>query len=160
VAYALARIGDLAAAQTAANTLAKASPSDTLAQKVFVPQILAVIEMRRANPARAVALLQPALPYEMGEQAGLTPAFVRGEAYLQMHDGTKAVQEFQKIVGHRGLDPFDFSLATLGLARGYALQRDAGKAHAKYQDFFALWKDADPDIAILKQAKAEYEKLH
>jgi tetratricopeptide (TPR) repeat protein len=107
-----------------------------------------------------VELLQPALQYELGEFANLTPAYERGEAYLQMFDGKKAAEEFQKIVDHRGIDPFDYPLANLGLARAYALQGDAAKARVKYQDFFSQWKDADPDIPLLKQSQAEYAKLH
>ena len=158
-AYALARVGELAQAQSLANDVAKHSPLNTLRNKVDVPTILAVVEIRRGNPARAVELLQAALPYELGEYAALTPAYVRGEAYLQMHEGGKAEEEFQKIVDHRGSDAFDYAFANLGQARAYALQKDAAKAGAKYQDFFALWKDADLDIPILKQAKAEYAKL-
>jgi hypothetical protein len=158
-AYALARVGELAQAQSLADDLAKHSPLNTLRVKVDVPTILAVVEIRRGNPARAVELLQAALPYELGEYAGLTPAYVRGEAYLQMHEGGKAGEEFQKIGDHRGSDAFDYALANLGLARAYALQKDPSKARSKYQDFFSLWKDADSDIPILKQAKVEYAKL-
>jgi eukaryotic-like serine/threonine-protein kinase len=122
--------------------------------------IFALLEIHRGNPAHAVELLQSSLRYELGENAGLGPAYVRGEAYLQMRDGKQAAPEFQKILDHRGLDPFDFPLATLGLARAQSLQSDSASARSKYQDFFALWKDADSDIPILKQAKAEYEKLH
>jgi tetratricopeptide (TPR) repeat protein len=158
-ACALARAGDLPQAQTLANDLARRYPLNVLRKKIDVPTILAVVEIRRGNPARAVELLQAALPYELGEYAGLTPAYVRGEAHLQMREGGKAGEEFQKLLVHRGSDPFDYGLATLGLARSYALQKDPAKARARYQDFFALWKDADPDIPILKQAKAEYAKL-
>jgi predicted Zn-dependent protease len=90
----------------------------------------------------------------LGEVALLAPAYVRGEAYLQMHDGKNAAEEFQKILDHRGVDPFDFPLATLGLARAYAMQGDTAKAKAAYQDFLTLWKDAEPDIPILKEAKS------
>jgi len=117
------------------------------------------LEIRRSNPGHAVELLQASLPYEQGEYAGLTPAYVRGEAFLQMRDGSRAAKEFQKILDHRGLAPFDFPLATLSLARAYVLSGDTTKARAAYQDFLALWKDADPDVPILKQAKAEYAKL-
>jgi eukaryotic-like serine/threonine-protein kinase len=158
-AIALARVGDVAQAQSAADKLAKQFPTGTFVQRLSVPSILALIEMQRGNPARAVELLQPSMPYELGETAGLTPAYERGEAYLQMREGKKAAEEFQKIVDHRGIDPFDFPLANLGLARAYTLQGDTAKARVKYQDFFSLWKDADPDVPILKQARAEYAKL-
>jgi Tfp pilus assembly protein PilF len=89
------------------------------------------------------------------------PVYVRGEAYLQAHSGAAAAAEFQKILDHRGV-VVNFplgALAHVGLARAYALSGDAPKAKTAYQDFFALWKDADPDIPILKESKAEYEKL-
>ena len=159
IAFTLARVGELAQARNGADALAKQFPAGTFVQKITVPSLLALIEMRRGNPGRAIELLEAPLPYELGETAALTPAYERGEAYLQMHDGTKAAAEFQKIVDHRGLDPFDFPLATLRLARAYALQGDTAKARAKYQDFLALWKNADPDVPILKQAKAEYARL-
>jgi ATP/maltotriose-dependent transcriptional regulator MalT len=91
----------------------------------------------------------------------LYPIYVRGEAYLAAHKGNEAVTEFGKILDHRGIvqnAPIGV-LAHLGLARAHALRGDAGKARAAYQDFFTVWKDADPDIPILKQAKAEYAKL-
>jgi eukaryotic-like serine/threonine-protein kinase len=110
--------------------------------------------------------LEAAAPYELGEppqfQLGtLYPAYIRGQAYLAAHNGTAAAAEFQKFLDHRGL-LVNFclgALAHLGLARAYALQGDTTKSRTKYQDFFALWKDADPDIPILKEAKAEYAKL-
>jgi hypothetical protein len=91
----------------------------------------------------------------------MSPAYVRGEAYLMLHDGNRAAVEFQKFIDHRGLvATFSWgALARLGLARAYALQGDTAKARAAYQDFLGLWKDADPDIPILKEAKAEYAKL-
>ena len=158
-AFALADAGDLAQARRLVEDLNKRSPLSTLVNKIQVPIILAMVEMRGGRAAQAVELLEEARPYELGEYAGLTPGYVRGEAYLQMRDGGKAEEEFQKIVDHRGLDPFDYARANLSLARAYALQKDMGKARARYQDFFALWKDADPDVPVLKQAKAEYAKL-
>jgi tetratricopeptide (TPR) repeat protein len=155
----LARTNELAQAKTIAENLKKQFPLSTFRNTVDIPIILALAEIRRGNPTHAVELLQTSLPYELGESAGLTPAYVRGEAYLQMHEGSKAGNEFQKILDHRGIDPFDFALANLGLARAYVLQKDTAKARIKYQDFFALWKDADPDIPVLKKAKAEFAKL-
>jgi len=92
----------------------------------------------------------------------LYPAYVRGQAYLLAHNGTAAVAEFQKLLDHRGivLNFVTGALAHLQLGRAYAMAGDAAKAKSAYQDFFALWKDADPDIPILKEAKAEYAKLH
>ena len=155
----LSRAGDIVQARILADDLARRFPLSTFRYKVDRPTVLAVVEIRQGNPARAVELLQVSSPYELGEYAGLTPVYVRGEAYLQTHDGSKAAEEFQKILNHRGSDPFDYALAHLGLGRAYALSGDTAKARTAYQDFFALWKDADPDIPILKQAKAEYAKL-
>ena len=108
--------------------------------------------------------LEAAAPYEFGAPpigAVYWPMYVRGEAYLRLHNGAKAATEYQKILNHRGVAPTSplHSLARLGLGRAYALQGDAAKAKAAYQDFFATWKDADPDVPILKEAKAEYGKL-
>jgi tetratricopeptide (TPR) repeat protein len=93
---------------------------------------------------------------------GLLPIYIRGQAYLQAKRGTEAAAEFQKIVDHRGIAPtvLEHSLAKLGLGRAYAISGNTSKARMAYQDFLALWKDADPEIPILKQAKAEYAKLH
>ena len=88
--------------------------------------------------------------------------YVRGLAYLQLHDGAKAAGEFQKILDHRGVNPIHgiYSLGLLGLGRAYALQNDTAKARTAYQDFFAMWKDADPEVPVLLAAKAEYAKLN
>jgi serine/threonine protein kinase/Flp pilus assembly protein TadD len=158
-AYPLARAGDFAQARAITDDLTKRSPLSTFVNRFEVPVVLATIEIRRGNPARAIELLQASSPYELGERAGLAPVYVRGEAYLQMHEGSKAAEEFQKILDHRGSDPFDYAFAHLGLARAYSIQGDSMKARAAFQDFFALWKDADPNIPILRAAKSEYAKL-
>ena len=108
------------------------------------------------NAASAVELSVPA-----SLAIYLCPAYLRGEAYLMLHDGNRAAAEFQKFIDHRGVvGNFPWgALARLGLARAYAMQGDTAKAKAAYQDFLTLWKDADPDIPILKEAKAEYAKL-
>jgi len=108
--------------------------------------------------------LEVAIPYELGgPPLGATywPMYVRGEAYLRSGDGAKSAVEYQKILDHRGIDPTSplYTLARLGSGRAYALQVDKAKAKSAYQDFFAAWKDADPDVPILKEAKAEYAKL-
>ena len=126
----------------------------------------AAIALSNQKPADAIVALEAVAPYEFGTppplQVGtIYPAYIRGDAYLAMHDGAAAAREFQKFLDHRGLvDNYPLaSLAHLGLARAYALSGDTTKAKAAYQDFLALWKNADPDIPILKQAKAEYAKL-
>jgi len=121
---------------------------------------------KRQDPNRAIELLKVAGTVELSGLTGdldilMSPAYVRGEAYLMLHDGNRAAAEFQKLIDHRGLVvnfPWG-ALARLKLARAYAMQGDTAKARAAYRDFLTLWKDADPDVPILKQAKAEYAKL-
>jgi eukaryotic-like serine/threonine-protein kinase len=117
------------------------------------------------DPGRAVEVLKVANTIELDHATQtsdvLCPAYLRGEAYLMLHDGNRAAAEFQKFIDHRGLVvnfPWG-ALARLELARAYALQGDKAKARAAYQDFLTLWKDADPDIPILKEAKTEYANL-
>jgi len=165
LAYALA--GDAAHAQSLADDLAKRFPQDTLVQSVWLPTIRAQIETGRKNPARSIELVQATAAYELGMLSGsatnscLYPVFVRAEAYRSAQQGPAAAAEFQKILDHRGLlwNCATGALAHLGLARANAMQGDIAEAKAAYQDFLTLWKDADPDIPILKQAKAEYAKL-
>ena len=160
-ALALARAGDTAGAEKLAAELAKTFPLDTLVQRYWLPTIRAAGALGRKDPNRAIELLKVASTIELGLPAQLTPAYLRGEAYLMLHDGNRAAAEFQKFIDHRGL-VMNFpwgALARLGLARAYALQGDTAKARAAYHDFLTLWKDADPDIPILKQAKGEYAKL-
>src|SRR5246500_2235881 len=167
LAYALA--GDAAHAQPLADDLGKHSPQDTVVQSVWLPTIRAQIETSRKNAARSIELLQAAAPYELGMLSGsatnscLYPVYVRAEAYLSAQQGPAAAAEFQKILDHRGLLWTCATGATAhpGLGRAYAMQGNTVKAKAAYQDFFALWKDADPDIPIpiLIAAKSEYAKL-
>jgi len=123
--------------------------------------VRALIELNRKNPDAAIQSLQTATPYELGAAQGLFPIYVRGLAYLQAKRGVEAAAEFQKIVDHRGIAPTapEHSLAKLGLGRAYVMTGNMAKARAAYQDFFALWKDADPDLPILKEARAEYGNL-
>jgi eukaryotic-like serine/threonine-protein kinase len=163
-AYVFAEVGDAARAQKFVDDLAKESPSDTVLNQVNLPLVRAVLSLQRNQPAQAIAQLQSAIPYELGagpRSAGYFANSVRGEAFLRAHDGVKAAAEYQKILDHRGIDPTSvlYSLAHLGLGRAYALQGDTAKAKTGYQDFFAVWKDADADVPILKTARAEYEKL-
>jgi eukaryotic-like serine/threonine-protein kinase len=166
VALALARAGDTAGAEKLAAELDKTSPLGTLVQRYWLPTIRAGAALERKDPNRAIELLEVASTIELSQPIGsllifLCPVYLRGEAYLMLHDGNRAAAEFQKFIDHRGLvGNFAWgALARLGLARAYALQGDAAKARAAYQDFLTLWKDADPDIPILKEAKAEYAKL-
>jgi predicted Zn-dependent protease len=158
LATALALCGDTNRAQKLIEELAKDFPLDTLLNNVSLPVARAIIEIQHNNPAQAITLLEAASPYDL---TGYGPMYVRGKAYLQAREGAKAAAEYQKILDHRGIDPLSlfYALARLGLGRAYALQGEMTKARTAYQDFLALWKDADPDIPILKQAKEEYEKL-
>src|SRR5271157_76848 len=164
-ALALARAGDTAGAERLATELDKTFPLNTLVQRYWLPTIRAGTALASKNPNRAIELLKVASAIELREPTNLAmsmcPVYLRGEAYLMLHDGTRSAAEFQRFVDHRGLVvnfPWG-ALARLGLARAYALQGDTAKARTAYQDFLNLWKDADPDIPILKEAKAEYAKL-
>jgi len=167
-ALALARAGDSDRAQKMADELRKENPLNATINGYWLPTIRAAVEINRKNPVKAIQILEAATPYELGNPVPsptfggtLYPVYLRGQAYLLMRQGSPAGAEFQKYVDHRSVVnscPLG-ALARLGLARAYALQGDTPKARAAYQDFLTLWKDADPDIPILKQAKAEHAKL-
>lgn len=161
VATALAMTGDASRAQAITDELDRRFPADTLLHQVSLPTVHALIELERKEPEKAIQQLQATTPYDLGLVQRLLPIYIRGQAYLQAKRGPEAAAEFQKIVDHRGIDPSFpvHSLAKLGLGRAYAMIGDSAKARGAYQDFLALWKDADPDVPILQQAKAEYEKL-
>ena len=164
-ALALALAGDAGRAQALADDLGKRFPKDTIVQFHVLPTLHAQLALTRTDASKAIEVLQAARPYELGDMLGNNPLhsiYVRGEAYLAAHQGKEAAAEFQKILDHRGivLNGLIGALAHLQIGRAYALQGDTAKARAAYQDFLTLWKDADPDIPILKHAKAEYAKLH
>jgi tetratricopeptide (TPR) repeat protein len=160
-ALALARAGDTAAAEKLAAELGKTYPLDTLVQRYWLPTIRAAVALQRKDPNRAVELLQVASPIELGVAGNLLPVYLRGEAYLMLHDGYRAAAEFQKFIDHRGVvSNFPWgALARLQLGRAYVLAGDKDKARTAYKDFLALWKDADPDVPVLKEAKLEAAKL-
>jgi tetratricopeptide (TPR) repeat protein/predicted Ser/Thr protein kinase len=160
----LARTGDTARSQKMAEELIRQNPTDTLLNKVWVPLAQATGDLQHNQPEQAVTRLEVAVPYELGSgpgTAGYSVNFIRGEIFLRLKQGAKAAAEYQKILDHRGIDPLDvsYTLSHLGLGRAQALQGNIAAAKSAYQDFFAAWKDADPDLPVLKQAKAEYEKL-
>jgi serine/threonine protein kinase/tetratricopeptide (TPR) repeat protein len=165
-ALALARSGETVRAKTIVAELEKTYPSQTVLKVYWLPAIKAAIELNANNAAQSVVYLEAAAPYDLGTppqfQVGtMYPAYVRGLAYLAQRNGPAAAAEFQKVLDHRGL-VMNFvtgAMARLGLARAYAMAGDTAKAKSAYQDFLTLWKDADPDIPILKQAKAEYAKV-
>jgi tetratricopeptide (TPR) repeat protein len=165
-ALALARVGDVAPAQKLADRLNKDFPQDTIVQGYWLPAVRTAILLNNKGGMKAIDVLSAATPYELGQNEPylvgmMYPVYLRGQAYLQVRRGEQAAAEFQKILDHSGI-VLNFplgALARVGLARAYVLQGDTAKARAAYQDFFTLWKDADPDIPILKQAKAEFAKL-
>jgi len=148
--------------------LEKVWPAGQAFMIYYVSAIRASIELERGNPGPAIEELKDSARYELGEmppasmlQGFLYPAWLRGQAYLRLRQAATAAGEFQKFLDHPGvvrLCPLG-ALARLQIGRAYAMQGDAAKARAAYQDFLTLWKDADPDIPILKDAKAEYAKL-
>jgi eukaryotic-like serine/threonine-protein kinase len=165
-ALALARAGDATHAQALADELNRQFPSHTLLQRYWLPTIRGSIALARKNPAKALDALQQ-VSYELGDaDAGtlagnLYPVYVRGQAYLGARQGKEAAAEFQKFLDNRSIvlnSPLG-ALAHLGLARAYSLQGDTANAREAYLGFLALWKDADPNIPILKEAQAEYAKL-
>ena len=159
--FAFATCGEGKKAEALASDLNKKYPLETFAQKVDIPEIRARQDLQHGDGSKAIDELRAAEPYEFGYVAFGVPPYLRGLAYLKMKQGGQAAAEFQKIIDHKGAmgaSPY-MSLARLGLGRAYALSGDTAKARTAYQDFFAAWKDADADIPILKDAKAEYEKL-
>ena len=162
-ALVLAQAGYAARAEALLDSLQKEFPSNTIVNNYWLPTIRAAIELNRSNASHALELLKVAAPSELAAGIGgnLYPVYVRGQALLRLHQGVAAASEFQKILDHRGIvlnEPIG-ALAHLGLGRAYALQGDTARAKSAYQDFLTLWKNADLEIPILKEAKAEYAKL-
>jgi serine/threonine protein kinase len=165
-AVALGLAGEVSPAMRLADELANRYPEDTAVRSTYVPMTRAAVSLSTGQGVKAVEELAPAAPYELGTSQSfvgfsLYPVYLRGQAYLFAKQGAAAGAEFQKILDHAGVVPNNstHALARLGVARAYALSGDSAKAKTVYQDFLALWKDADPDIPILKQAKSEYAKL-
>ena len=168
-ALGLAYAGDDRQAQELSDDLSRGYPEATIVQFNYLPTLRAKLALNRGKASEAIDGLRAAAPYELGQTTSSTygwtalyPVYVRGEAYLAARQGSEAVAEFQKILDHRGIslnEPIG-ALAHLGLARGYVLTDDTAKARTKYQDFLDLWKDADPDLPVLQQAKREYVKLN
>jgi tetratricopeptide (TPR) repeat protein len=165
---ALALAGERARAEAMSDDFAKHFPQATLVQFNYLPTIHAQLAVNRNDSAKALESLEAATPYELGAHftgafpPAMYPVYVRGQVYLAMHRGAEAAAEYQKILDHPGLvfnEPI-VALGHLDIARAYVVSGDTAKARSKYQDFLTLWKDADPEIPILKQAKAEYAKLH
>jgi len=161
-ALALALVGDSAQAGKLADGFASSYPFDTVINNLWLLEIRSVIKLNEGKATEAVDQLAPAAALELSwVQPQLMPAYLRGQAYLMAHRGPEAAREFQKILNHRGIVFYSpiAVLAHLQMGRATAMQGDTAKARTSYQNFLTLWKDADPDIPILKQAKAEYAKL-
>jgi len=161
-ALAFALAGNAAEAAKLSKNIASAAPSDPPLRDIRLPELYAAIEMKRGKFARAIELLEPVKRYEEGWTDSYWAAYVRGLVYLAAGKGEDAGVEFQKVLDHRGvvLNALYGALAQVQLARACAMQSDASKARAAYEAFIALWKDADGDVPLLQQAKAEYAKLH
>jgi eukaryotic-like serine/threonine-protein kinase len=166
---ALALSGDYARSQTLTNDLEKRFPEDTSVRFSYLPALRALAALNNRESAKAIELLQVAVPYDLGTPLSGAPGFfgpfypiyIRGEAYLAAHQGVEAAAEFQKILDHRAIvvsDPIG-ALARLQQGRAFTMSGDKTKAKTAYHDFLTLWKDADPDIPIFMQAKSEYAKL-
>jgi len=160
-APALARAGDAARAKALIDELEKSFPNYANLKLFWLPTINAMIEVSKGNSSQALIDLEPVAPYELSNGGNLYPAYVRGQAYLLAHNGPAAAAEFQKLLDHPGVvQNFVIgALAHLQLGRAYAMAGDTAKAKAAYQDFFTLWKDADPDVPILREAKTEFARL-
>ena len=165
LALAFARAGDVKQAQKLADDLDREFPLNTIIQNYSLPAIRAAMKLDANDPAGAIAILQPALKYDLSNYAfaftSLYPAYLRGLAYLQLGQGQLAAAEFQKLLDHKGLVGHDMigALSRLQLGRAYLKMGDQASARKWYEDFLGLWKDADPDIPIYRKAKAEYAEL-
>jgi tetratricopeptide (TPR) repeat protein len=168
-AFALALSGDISGSQTLAEDMAKRFPEDTPVQFEYLPTLRALSALTHRAPLDAVEHLERARPYDLAlpgtaffaKFGGLYSAYIRGESYLAAGRGQEAAVEFQKVLNHRGIvfaDPIG-ALAHLQLGRAYVASGDTAKAKNAYQDFLTLWKDADEDLPVLKQARAEYATL-
>jgi len=165
-ALTLARVGETARAQSLAAKLLQENPSNTLLKIYWLPIVRAAVALKGNDASQALKELQVAAPYELGRSSSLDrgtlyPAYLRGQAYLLMHNGAAAALEFQKALDHRGLvvNLVTGCLAQLQIARASALAGDLARARAAYSDFLSLWNSADPGIPILQQARTEYARL-
>jgi serine/threonine protein kinase/Flp pilus assembly protein TadD len=156
-----AACNDLPQAQSLLDESLKLYPKDTAVASMMAPLIRAEVERSRGNNAQAIQLLESIRSYDLGLIMGVTNNYFRGTLYLQQRMGNEAAAEFQKIIDHRGIDGLSpaHALSHLGLARAASITGDTAKSRKEYQDFFALWKDADQDLPILAEARKEYEQV-
>jgi hypothetical protein len=165
-ALALARAGDLPTAEKMADTLNQKYPTDLMMQNYLLPAIRAAVALQRNDPARAIETLEVAVPYERGFDyyggfGALYPAYLRGEAFLKLGKGQQSAAELQKILDNPGIvgNFATGAIAHLQLGRAKAMNGETSSALQSYQNFLNIWADADPDIALLKQARSEQMKL-
>jgi tetratricopeptide (TPR) repeat protein len=163
-AEAFAFAGDVGKSASLLANATRDFPDYQFLRNILAPMVQAEEYLQKNQADKAIAVLEMVRPYELGagpRSGGFMPNHLRGTAYLKLHDGVKAAAEFQRILDHQGVTAWElvYPIAHLNLGRAYALQGDKGKARTAYQDFFAAWKDADPDIPLLKTAKQEYEQL-
>lgn len=158
---ALARAGDVLRAETLLTELNKQPSLGTALSKVVLPNIRAAVDLHRKNPSSALEELQHTIPYELGTDSSGVTLYYRGLAYLELKSGREAAAQFQEILDNRGVVAVDiyWPLAHLGLARAYAQTGDNEKSLAQYRELLAFWKNADADLRIVREAKAEYSKL-
>jgi eukaryotic-like serine/threonine-protein kinase len=161
IAVTSALAGDSRQAQEIVDELRRRYPTDTVVNNVYIPSAVAVLESNQGNAGKGIDILKTSSRFELGVGYGFLPIYIRALTYLREKKGQEAAAEFQKILNQRswGAVVPTYSLSYVGLARAYALTGDNTKSRKAYQDFFALWKDADPDVPILKEAKAEYANL-
>ena len=163
-ATAYGAMGDAAKSESLLESAMRDAPDNRFVQAMVAPQLRAMQQLARGQASEAVSTLEQVRGYEFGQgprAVTATPSFFRGLAYMKLHDGARAAAEFQRVLDHRGAVSWgiEYPLSQLDLGRAYVMQGDTAKARTAYQDFFALWKDADPDVPILKTARTEYDKL-
>ena len=156
-----AACNDPGRAQAMLDAAREAAPTNTILASIIAPAVRAQIERSRGNTAEALRLMEALRTYDLGQMAGLGNNYSRGMLYLEQRRGNEAAAEFRKIIESRGVEPFSpfHPLAHVGLARAAVINRDTGAARKAYQDFLALWKDADADLPVLVEARKEYEQL-
>jgi tetratricopeptide (TPR) repeat protein len=160
-ALTLAATGSVAEAEAIAGELEQSYSQHTSIKLILVPQVMATAELARKRPERAIEQLRTAAPYENGLAAALAPIYLRGQSYLMQRSGSRAAEEFQRILAHRGTDPFSpfYAVAPLGLARALAMAGNVPGSLQAYEQFLAGWKSADPDVPVLLEAREEYDRM-
>jgi tetratricopeptide (TPR) repeat protein len=153
--------GEEAKARTLVQELRLRFPQHAPLNAASLPTITATAELQRGNASKAIDLLTEAEPYDLSEFSNLSPIYIRGQAYLRLHSSKEAEAEFRKLLGHTGINALSprHALARLGLARAFAVGGDVPRARKAYEDFLAYWSEADPELPILRQARAEFSKL-